>query len=438
MECTSFGNIRSLCIKIVLFLVAFHSLHMSTPAIGGDQDQCAIFNLNSIIEIAIRQNPTLKSLRHAVEVEKALIEPSGALPDPTIGIAVLNLPMDTFSLDQEAMTQSQIRLTQKIPYPGKLSLKKDIQALKARAAKWRLEEEILTLKRDVRILYWELFRIKNTLRLLQREKKTLEKIIALTTSKYETGSGLQSDVLLAQLELTRLLDKEIALKAQEEDRLHKLMEILGTNDSCIDVKVPTISGISSIYPLDTLAKEALRQNPGILKLEELLELKKTSYELTKKSYYPDFSVLAAYGKRFGDNPDGSDRTDFGSLMFSFNLPIFYRKKQTLEVVSALEGVKSMGERLDAKRDQVIETLRGKYAVYSGLLDQDRLYRETILPKARSTLEALKAAYTKGRADIVGLLRAELMLYTFEEAHVYVIAKANQTLADIQALVGSEL
>jgi cobalt-zinc-cadmium efflux system outer membrane protein len=46
--------------------------------------------------------------------------------------------------------------------------------------------------------------------------------------KYEVGEGLQQDVLLAQLELSKLLDTEIqlsAMKAQRVIRLNVLMWI---------------------------------------------------------------------------------------------------------------------------------------------------------------------------------------------------------------------
>ncbi len=60
------------------------------------------------------------------EASKTRISQQEALPDPTLGLNLMNLPVNSFALDQESMTGKQISLMQPFPFPGKLGLKGDI------------------------------------------------------------------------------------------------------------------------------------------------------------------------------------------------------------------------------------------------------------------------------------------------------------------------
>ena len=122
-------------------------------------------------------------------------------------------------------------------------------------------------------------------------------------------------------------------------------------------------------------------------------------------------------------------------MVSLNIPIFFNAKQGQEVISAIEKTKAAENELRDEKLKIRDRLSGLFSIYNGLLKQDILYRKSIIPKAESTLSALKAAYTAGRADILGLLRAELILYRFKEAHINIVSRAKKIKAEIYALIG---
>jgi len=90
---------------IVLFTVI--SLAAAAPA-AGQNPIWAPPSLTPLIEEGLAKNQALKSLDFQIKALTEKIEPSGALPDPQLGVGLLNLPTDTFDLDQEPMTQKQI------------------------------------------------------------------------------------------------------------------------------------------------------------------------------------------------------------------------------------------------------------------------------------------------------------------------------------------
>ena len=64
--------------------------------------------LGDLIDEGLEQNKEIQNLENQVESLKELIPFAGSLPDPRLGIGALNVPTDTFSFNQEPMTQKQI------------------------------------------------------------------------------------------------------------------------------------------------------------------------------------------------------------------------------------------------------------------------------------------------------------------------------------------
>ncbi|EAU55369.1 outer membrane efflux protein [Mariprofundus ferrooxydans] len=71
--------------------------------------------------LALQHNPAMAAVTKNAEAMAAIPSQAGSLPDPTLSLNVMNLPVDTFSTTQEAMTQLQLGVTQAIPFPGSWS-----------------------------------------------------------------------------------------------------------------------------------------------------------------------------------------------------------------------------------------------------------------------------------------------------------------------------
>ena len=55
---------------------------------------------------------------------------------------------------------------------------------------------------------------------------TLQQFVEIARTKYEVGEGLQQDVLLAQLELSKLLNQQLMLKASRRNAVASLNALL--------------------------------------------------------------------------------------------------------------------------------------------------------------------------------------------------------------------
>ncbi|OQX90648.1 MAG: hypothetical protein B6D58_09780, partial [candidate division Zixibacteria bacterium 4484_95] len=86
--------------------------------------------LDSLIQVALEKNPDIIAAESNYQAAQYNKKASGWLPDPIILIAGSNLPYTGLSLGQTAMSGVSIGFSQKIPWPSKLSSKKNIAGLK--------------------------------------------------------------------------------------------------------------------------------------------------------------------------------------------------------------------------------------------------------------------------------------------------------------------
>ena len=131
---------------LLITTVAWLALSIGTAMAAGAQDSVAPdspeppiasavgLTLQAAIDRSLANNQELTELRLQAESLGFIPSQAGALPDPTLGLNALNLPTDTFDIDQEPMTQMQISLSQSIPFPGKRGLKREAAEYEASAA----------------------------------------------------------------------------------------------------------------------------------------------------------------------------------------------------------------------------------------------------------------------------------------------------------------
>lgn len=188
---------------------------------------------------------------------------AGSLDDLRLGFAILNLPTDTFSFNQEAMTQKQIFIAQKFPWFGKLDLKSQRATLMAVRQEAVLQARRLELARKIAISYYELGFVATSLEINKRLTDTVSQLLRVAETRYATGRGLQQDVLQAQVELSKLLDEKIRLEKRRrtlEDKINGLLN----RESFTPVRPP--DGLN--YPdlqlnVKDLQNKALKENPQL-------------------------------------------------------------------------------------------------------------------------------------------------------------------------------
>ncbi|MGD2136614.1 MAG: TolC family protein [Gammaproteobacteria bacterium] len=428
------ARVHTLLVTLIALLIA------AVPATGAPSNKAAAtLSLEDAIAISVEDNPGLAEMRARAEAMAAIPPQAGTLPDPMVSLSALNFPTDTFDRDQEPMTQLQLGIEQSLPFPGKLELKERAAEYDADAAASNVEESRLSLIRNVKQTWWEIFYHDRALETVSRNQDLLRQFVQIAQTKYKVGEGLQQEVLLAQVELSRLFDRRIELQGmrrQQAARLNALLDRPANTRVILPEKVD--EDLAGILPESQLYARAETARPLLEQRRQEIEAARLRHDYARRDRYPDFKLGAAYGFRDGTNPDGGSRPDFATLRLGMSLPLYAGRKQNKAVDQRTSELLQRQYALQDEWDKVRAEITVALADYQRASEQKQLFRTGIIPQARQSVASMLSGYQVNKVDFLNLVRSQITLYNYETQYWKSFSEANQALARLSAAVGGEV
>ena len=406
----------------------------NSAAASEEQD---VLTLNKVTELAAQNNPDLAQMRARAEAMAAIPSQVSTLPDPEISFNARNLPTNTFNTGQEDMTMIGPGISQAIPFPGKLALRGEAANFDAAAALQNVTEARSWLLSNVKHTWWRVFFLDQALLIVKNNQVLLRQFVQVARTKYEVGEGLQQDVLLAQLELSGLLDQQLILEGARRNSVAQLNALLDTEANRpvilpkkISEQLPDIISEAELYQLAESARALLASK------QESINAAQARVELAMRDYYPDFKFGAFYGFR-GDRPSGVDRADLLTLNMSMSIPIFLDRKQAKAVDQRNSELLQHKYALQDEWNKVRAQISQNYSDFQRASEQVTLFKTGIIPQARQTVASMLAGYQVNKVDFLNLVRSQITLLNHEMKYWQAFTEANQSLAQLVAAVGEE-
>lgn len=395
--------------------------------------------LEDAVAMAVEGNPGLAEMQARAEAMAAIPSQAGALPDPMVSLNALNLPTDTFNRDQEPMTQMQIGIEQSLPFPGKLGLKERAAEFDADAAASNVDESRLRLVHNVRNTWWQIYYLDRALEIVSRNQDLLRQFVQIAQTKYKVGEGLQQEVLLAQVELSKLFDRQInlqGLRRQQVARFNALLDRAANTPVALPEQVH--EGLAGILPEAQLYTRAETSRPLLEQRRQEVEAARTRRDFARRDRYPDFKLGAAYGFRQGENQDGRSRPDFATFRLGMTLPLYAGRKQDKAIDQRSSELLQKKYALQDEWGKVQAEISAAVADYQRASEQVQLFKTGIIPQARQSVASMLSGYQVNKVDFLNLVRAQITLYNYETQYWKSFSEASQALARLTAAVGEEV
>ena len=355
-------------------------------------------------QIALGDDPEVQRLEHRANAftEQAIAD--AELPDPKLKVGMIGLPVDSFDHKQEAMTQLQVGVQQRFPAGKTLDLRADktLKNATVAQAKQRLRQQ--KVRRAVRLAFLEVYYQSNASAIVRASRDVFAQLVAITEAHYASGRQNQQDVVRAQLELSRLDDRETRIRQKEDVFRAKLARWIGESAfQGLAKEQPVLPDLSSKEAI----KEQLQHHPVIAIEHAKIEISDIGVSLARQRYKPSWMVDVTYGQRFGKNPNGSSRDNLLSAMVNVDLPIFTDKRQDRQLAAKQQVAHAARfARTDRLRDLTYE-LERFYAIWQRLGERAKLFKDKLVPEARLNTEASLNAYQSGVTEFTTLMRAQL-------------------------------
>jgi outer membrane protein TolC len=81
---------------------------------------------------------------------------------------VINLPLASSPFNRDDMTMKMIGLSQRLPFPGKRDLRRDVAAQDAQSVEYGYQETINRILRTIKIAYFDLGLARATIQLTEK------------------------------------------------------------------------------------------------------------------------------------------------------------------------------------------------------------------------------------------------------------------------------
>jgi outer membrane protein TolC len=423
----SMTRVRTLCLSIFL-VMGFSPTMAAEPKPSASH----VLDLNSAVNAALINDPWLMGNKHSQEAIQSMSVAAGTLPDPKISIGLANVAADTLDLNQEAMTQFKIGVSQVFPRGNSLAIKKEqLEMLSAQYPYQRQDREasvVVTISK----LWLDAYRAQESIALIEKDRALFEQLADVANASYSTAVGRtqQQDIIRAELELTRLEDRLSILKQHQDTTKQQLAEWFNDSflakapekDSKIGFVLPSKLTLSRELPSITLLQPALSTDtsevnpqllfeflsvhPAIGALDQKIKASNTGIELAKQKYKPEWGVNAGYGFRDAD-AFGNDRADLFSVGISFDVPIFTANRQDKQVQSAVSQASAVKTEKWLLLRKLMASFESERARLLRLNERKILYQSKLLPQMHDQAEASLSAYTNDTGDFAEVVRARI-------------------------------
>lgn len=393
--------------------------------------------LDDYINLALENNPELKSYKFQVDALERRIKQVGTPSDPMLMLGVANLPTNlSFAMDM--MTMKEIGIKQMLMYPGKYSLMS-----KMAQKDYEIAREVYELKRiemiaEIKMLYFEIYYMTRAIEITKRSIDLLRDFVKITSTRFATGQGIQQDVLKAQVELSKMTDELIRMERKRKDLIARFNALLYRKpmDSVYVPEELKLVEFSLAY--NEIERIAFENNPMVIAMRKMVEKDRFMNEFARKELIPDFEIRFSYGQRSAIEPTGVKALDMLSFSIGLNLPVFFWRKQNLKVEETAIAIMQSEAKLLSVRNEIsrmIQEALNEIEEKAKLID---LYKNGLIPQATQNLNIGLVGYQVGKIDFMTLVDNFMSLYKYQIQYEKVFSEYHSKLAEIEKLIGKRI
>ncbi|OIP82926.1 MAG: hypothetical protein AUK44_06655 [Porphyromonadaceae bacterium CG2_30_38_12] len=407
---------------------------------------CSIngFSQDSLIhylELATKNNPTVLQRYNHYQAALQKVPQVSSLPDPQLEMGIFLSPMELMAGNQVA----DIKLMQMLPWFGVIKNAKDEMSLMAKASFESFRDAKLQVYYDVQRVWFDLYKIRQNIRISQENVDVLKTIERLTLVKFKSGSlsdgssassggtGL-TDLYQIQIEIGTMENAISTLKNKEQvviARLNSLLNSPQTTTICV-------SDFLSAEPLDSsllsVSDSLFIQNPMLSMLHyEQLSLDARS-KMQKQMGLPMVGIGLNYSviSKAPMSTSTMNGQDMIMPMLTITLPIYrkkYNAQQAETKFSKLATQQNYQATANALQTEYYEALQQ----YNDAQRRMKLY-DSQSRLAKKMLDiSIKSFSSSSNIGLTAILRIQKQLLDYELEQVGALVDFNHAKAIIHKL-----
>ena len=401
--------------------------------------------ISDYLAYAALNNPGLEAAFNRWKAALQKVPQGRSLPDPQFTYKYFIKEVET----RVGPQRHKFALAQMFPWFGELNLKGDIALEAANAERERYEAKKLKLFFEVKDAYYEYYYLARVISVTEEHMQLVTYLEDVAETKYQTGTAHHGDVIKAQIELSEIEDRLRTLRDLRDPMVSRLNAALNRDFNVLLPWPRAIPEEEVVFSNEELLMWLKERNPELKSIDFEVAKEKAAIDLAKKDYFPNITLGVEYintnpALKPPSNPDTGevprvkdDGKDPVIAMFSINLPIWYSKYRAGEKEARMRYVAALKQRSERENSLIADL---KMVLYN-FRDTERkisLYRDSLVPKAKQSLDVIKQSFVVGGTDFLDVIDAERTLLEFQLSFERSLASRAQRLAQLEMLIGKEI
>ncbi|UCE89157.1 MAG: TolC family protein [Pseudomonadota bacterium] len=384
---------------------------------------------------ALQVDPMVAAYGERSEAQTHRATAAQTLPDPKLKLGLMNVPTDTFDLEQEAMTQMQVGVVQAFPRGKTRAIKSERARVMAGGEQARVQERRRLVLREVRTAWLEAFYWKQAAGIVNKNRALFRQLVEITEGRYAAGRRNQQDYISAQLELGVLDDRDIKIRSKEEVARARLAKWVGHGSAYreLPAELPQLPPPGAVQEVE----QSLGAHPTLRVARAQVDANMQGVALARQTYKPGWMLDVTYGFRGGENPNGTSRADFLSAMVLLEVPLFTGKRQDQQLDASQQELSAAQHMYDEQLSMLRRMFDTAHAQWERLGMRVEHFDAVLLPRARENTVAALNAYQSERGDFTSLVRARIRQFETELNALRVRVDRASAQAKLLYLVGDE-
>lgn len=413
--------------RIIFVLLAVAVLAVKSAAAPADTNA---LTFEGVLRLTFARNPALLAARAAAGAMEARVPQARAWDDPRVGVDVER--SGTTRLTD--WSDAEWMVSQAIPINAKNRVRGRAATAEAGAAQAAVQQLEIELAARARSSLARLANIHRQLAINGEIETLLNQLLEVSRSRYAAGTGMQSDALMAEGDVVRLLEARQDLERRATDE-QTALNLLMNFPPQSPLGAPARNAYVELdLPLDALQAAARAARPDLRGVGLRRDAAAARVELAKRQWIPD-PELRVEARQF--HGAGGFIQEYDTGIF-FSVPWLNQGKYRGAIAEARQTQEAAERELEAADLQIAGAVRDQLRRVETFRLNFTLFRDRLVPLARQTADAARIAYVNGQGRFLDVMTALRTLSDVAAVHENHLTDYLVALAELEGIVGRPL
>lgn len=418
-------------------LIGLGALLLPLAAAIGQSAPSAVWRLEDVMQIALRDRAEITAANARAEALAQRPAIVGALEDPMVLPSIdhypFDMPRDAADMGEMGDTGGDrrydwsISVEQRFPLSGVRGFRRASAQADARREQALAASTALDVMLDVQQNFFMLSERRRMQQVLDEQLRLARQLVDVSRDRYANGTGVQADVLRAEVEVARVAANLRTLAARTRASEAMLNASLGRSTGETIPELQSVVSRIEPRPIATLLERALRNRPELIGGAAEVDRAAAELDVMRSMYKPMAMVRVGHATTMAEG-------DGAMVMIGISVPL-WRERLRAGVAEARAMQRMADADLEAMRRMVEgETVAAREAV-NAAREQALALERDVMPRARAATDASLSAYSSGQGTLVSVIESARALWEVQAEQVMADTSLGEAWAQLRRSTG---